>query len=105
MSRLQLIHISFLLALFDGQGQRTHKSWPIALIAELHHARYLLQPRALELVLSNRSSALLSFATPKVRCYAEDTHLHVLHLQGNCRLHGRHGTDDGFCAPATHLTW
>ncbi len=40
--------------------------WPIAQVAELHHARYLLQPRALELFLYNHSSALLSFETPKV---------------------------------------
>ncbi len=40
--------------------------WPVAQVAELHHARYLLQPRALELFLYNHSSALLSFETPKV---------------------------------------
>ena len=40
--------------------------WPIAQVAELHHARYLLQPRALELFLYNHSSALVSFETPKV---------------------------------------
>ncbi|DBA78126.1 TPA: hypothetical protein ACH3X2_008097 [Trebouxia sp. C0005] len=44
----------------------SHKVWPVAQIAELHHARYLLQPRALELFLYNHSSALLSFETPKV---------------------------------------
>lgn len=49
-----------------AQGGRTHKSWPVAQIAELHHARYLLQPRAIELFMSNGSSALLSFATAKV---------------------------------------
>ena len=52
------------------QAPKTHKSWPIALIAELHYARYLLQSRALELFLSDRSSALLSFKTPKVCCSA-----------------------------------
>ncbi|KAL0021859.1 hypothetical protein WJX77_009077 [Trebouxia sp. C0004] len=45
---------------------RSHKVWPLAQVAELHHARYLLQPRALELFLYNHSSALFSFETPKV---------------------------------------
>ena len=48
------------------QEVRSHKVWPVAQVAELHHARYLLQPRALELFLYNHSSALLSFETPKV---------------------------------------
>ena len=50
-----------------AQGGRTHKSWPVAQIAELHHARYLLQPRAIELFMSNGASALLSFVNAKVR--------------------------------------
>ena len=50
------------------QEVSSHKVWPVAQIAELHHARYLLQPRALELFLYNHSSALLSFETPKVSC-------------------------------------
>ena len=48
------------------QEGRSHKVWLVAQVAELHHARYLLQPRALELFLYNHSSALLSFETPKV---------------------------------------
>ena len=48
------------------QEGRTLKVWPIAQVAELQHARYLLQPRALELFLYDHSSALLSFETPKV---------------------------------------
>ncbi|KAL3153518.1 hypothetical protein ABBQ38_011849 [Trebouxia sp. C0009 RCD-2024] len=44
---------------------RTHKVWPIAQVSELHHARYLLQPCALELFMHNHASALLSFQSPK----------------------------------------
>ena len=54
------------------QESRTHKSWAIAQICELHHARYLLQPRALELFLYNHSSALLSFENPKVSPAAQE---------------------------------
>ncbi|KAL3142038.1 hypothetical protein ABBQ32_004670 [Trebouxia sp. C0010 RCD-2024] len=45
---------------------RTHKVWPIAQVSELHHARYLLQPCALELFMHNHASALLSFQSPKM---------------------------------------
>lgn len=58
----QQLNIS-ILCLQEG---RTLKVWPIAQVAELQHARYLLQPRALELFLYDHSSALLSFETPKV---------------------------------------
>lgn len=47
------------------QEGRTHKVWPIAQVSELHHARYLLQPCALELFMHNHASALLSFQSPK----------------------------------------
>ena len=52
-------------ALLLLQEGRIHKTWPIAQVSELHHARYLLQPRALELFMYNHASALLSFETPK----------------------------------------
>ncbi len=66
------------------QEGRTHKVWPIAQVAELHHARYLLQPRALELFLYSRSSALLSFETPKVSCWPSQficIHLSYMHAE------------------------
>ena len=46
---------------------RAHKRWPLAAMAELHHARFLLQPSALELFLADRANALLSFPSPEVR--------------------------------------
>ena len=58
------MHPTHLWLLQEG---RTHKVWPIAQVSELHHARYLLQPQALELFMHDRASALLSFQTPKVR--------------------------------------
>lgn len=45
---------------------RTHKRWPLAQLAELHHARFLLQPCALELFLADRTTALLCFGSPEV---------------------------------------
>ena len=45
---------------------RTHKRWPLAQLAELHHARFLLQPCALELFLADRTTALLCFPSQEV---------------------------------------
>lgn len=45
---------------------RMHKKWAVAAIKEVHHARFLLQPSALELFLVDRSNALLNFASNKV---------------------------------------
>ena len=56
------------------QEGRIHKTWPIAQVSELHHARYLLQPRALELFMYNHTSALLSFETPKASGHTKPPH-------------------------------
>ena len=48
------------------QGRRVHKRWAIAAVKEVHHARCLLQPSALEIFLHDRSNALLNFASNKV---------------------------------------
>ncbi|KAK9824084.1 hypothetical protein WJX72_007613 [[Myrmecia] bisecta] len=48
------------------KASRTHKRWPLGRITEVHHARYLLQPNALEIFLADRSNALLNFADNKV---------------------------------------
>ncbi len=48
------------------QAARTHKRWPVPQLQEVHHTRFLLQPRALELFFSDRSTALLSFEDSKV---------------------------------------
>jgi hypothetical protein len=41
-------------------------------LAELHHARFLLQPAALELFLADRTNALLSFDSPEVKCIGHE---------------------------------
>ena len=46
---------------------RTHKRWPLTQLAELHHARFMLQPCALELFLANCTTALLCFGSSEVR--------------------------------------
>ena len=48
------------------QAGRQHKRWPIAAITEVHHARFLLQPFALEIFLADRANALLSFPSAEV---------------------------------------
>ncbi|KAK9806574.1 hypothetical protein WJX73_003713 [Symbiochloris irregularis] len=50
----------------DAPPMRTHKRWAIAAIKEVHHARFLLQPSAMELFLHDRSNALLNFSSSKV---------------------------------------
>lgn len=67
---------------------RAHKRWPLAALAELHHARFLLQPSALELFLADRTNALLSFPSPEV-CHT-----------GNSRSVVCASTDDVLSSPA-----
>jgi PH domain associated with Beige/BEACH len=48
------------------RGVRTFKRWPVASLEEVHHARFLLQPSAVELFFSDRSSAMLNFESSEV---------------------------------------
>lgn len=48
------------------RGTRTFKRWPVAALVEVHHARFLLQPSAMELFFSDRSSAMLNFESAEV---------------------------------------
>lgn len=47
--------------------QWKYKRWPIAAMIEVHHMRFLLRPFALEVFLSDRSTALFSFPSAKAR--------------------------------------
>ncbi len=49
------------------RGARTFKRWPVASLVEVHHARFLLQPSAVELFFSDRSSAMINFESSEVR--------------------------------------
>ncbi len=44
----------------QGSG-RKYKRWRVASLVEVHHARFLLRPFALEFFMADRANALLSF--------------------------------------------
>jgi hypothetical protein len=48
-------------------GGRKYKRWSIASMVEVHHARFLLRPFALEIFLADQSNALLNFPTSQVQ--------------------------------------
>ena len=45
---------------------KQYKRWSTAALIELHQARFLLRPFALELFLADRSNALFSFPSAEV---------------------------------------
>ncbi len=51
--------------LLQGGGKK-YKRWRVASLVEVHHARFLLRPFALEFFLRDQANALLSFPSAQV---------------------------------------
>jgi len=58
-------HNSASLHIVQGGGKK-YKRWRVASLVEVHHARFLLRPFALEFFLADQANALLSFASSQV---------------------------------------